>query len=405
MKILVVSQYFYPEQFRINDVCFELVKRGHDVTVLTGLPNYPNGEIYSGYEQKGNTSEIINGVRVVRCKLRPRHKGTINLIRNYFSFVKQANKLIGFLDKDFEIVYVYGISPITQALPALKYKRKYGAKVVYYCCDLWPEAVRGSQNGHKQLSKINPIYLVSKRFSKKIYKKVDVICTKCEEFNKYLVEICGADKNKLVVLNDYAESNYLKVKEHKTNDKTIDFFFMGNIGEAQRCDLIVEAASQLKHSKSFKIHFVGDGSFLEHLKGMVRDLSLEDLVIFHNKCSQEETIDYYNQADVCILTLSNKTATGLTPPAKLFSYMAAARPIVASIGGAAQRIIKEANCGFCADADNCEEFMHIIEKIITSRSRWAQSSVLCSSHCSQERRTRAASPQSWHLSHPRLRPS
>ena len=362
MKILVVSQYFYPEQFRINDVCFELVKRGHDVTVLTGLPNYPSGEIYPGYEQKGNTEEIINGVRVVRCELRPRHKGTINLVRNYFSFVRQANKLIKRLDKDFQIVYVYGVSPITQALPAIKYKNKYKVPVFYYCLDLWPEAVLGEQNGHKQIGKKNPVFLLAKLISKHVYKKVDKIGVKCNSFKQYLESYLRIDKTKITLLYEHAETTYLSVGEHPVDNGCLDFMFLGNMGKIQNCDLIINAFYKMKNNVPSMLHFVGDGSELNKLKKIISTYGISDRVIFHGYHPINEIIKYYELADVCILALSNKTMTGLTIPAKLTGYLAAARPIIASVEGESQTIINEANCGFACSADNVDDLRLLFDK-------------------------------------------
>lgn len=367
MKILVVSQYFYPEQFRINDVCFELVKRGHDVTVLTGLPNYPSGEIYSGYEQKGNTSEIINGVRVVRCKLRPRHKGTINLIRNYFSFVRQANKLIKCLDKDFEVVYVYGVSPITQALPAIKYKNKYKVPVFYYCMDLWPEAVLGEQNGHKQIGKKNPIFFFANKITKYIYERVDRIGVKCLLFKKYISSFLNIDETKIELLYEHAETLYLSVAETPFDNGIIDFVFLGNIGRIQNCEQIADAFSLLKDKKQAHLHFVGDGSDILNVKKKVIDLNLNSYVSFYGHCPIDEVLKFYNLADVCVLTMSNKTLTGKTIPGKFLSYMAASRPIIASIDGETATIIKETNCGYVCEADNINGLASLFQKVLDNQ--------------------------------------
>lgn len=366
MKILIVSQYFYPEQFRINDVCRELVKRGHLVTVLTGLPNYPEGKIYPGYEDKGDCVENINGITVVRCNLRPRRKGTKNLFLNYISFIRQANKQIKHLDKDFEIVYVYGISPITQAYPAIKYRKKVNkkAKVIYYCCDLWPESVRGTQNGHKEMSTRNPIFMIASLLSKHIYKNVDLICSKCLSFKTYLENKYNIDSKKISVLYEHAESNYLSVSPFPKNNGVIDFYFFGNIGAIQRCDLIVDATSVLKETNDFKIHFVGDGSSLGVLKKKVSSMNLDDKIVFHDRCNQIDVLNYYEEADFCLLTLSAKTLTGQTIPGKLTSYLASSRTIIGSIDGEAKRIIDESNSGYCCPADDERAFSKLMQMAI-----------------------------------------
>lgn len=366
MKILVITQYFYPETFRINDIVSELVKRGHDVTVVTGLPNYPKGEIYPGYEDSYKTISNYFGAKVYRCNLRPRYQGSVNLLRNYLSFVINANKVLKKINDRFDIIYVYGLSPITIALPAIKYKKKHSVPIFYYCLDIWPESVRDAQNGHKLMSKRNPIFIVSKIISKYIYKRCDLIATKCNEFIEYINSECKINKSKMKLLYEHAENLYLKVADVPKNNGIIDFMFLGNIGAAQNCDLIIKAYSNIRNLKMTHLHFVGDGSELQRIKTLVSNLNLNDYVTFYGHQSLEKVVDYYNLADVCILTLSNASATGLTPPSKLLSYMASARPIIASIGGSAKTIITNARCGYICPSSSVDSMTAIMEKAIIS---------------------------------------
>jgi len=369
MKLLVVSQYFYPEQFRVNDICRELVRRGHSVTVLTGLPNYPGGEIYPGYEGKADTEETVDGVRVIRCRLRPRHRGTVNLMRNYFSFARHAKRKIAHLDGDFDAVYVYGVSPITMALPAIRYQKKHRVPVIYYCCDLWPESVLGEQNGHRQISRRHPVFVAAKWLSSYIYRRMDVICCKCAEFADYIQQICKIPAKKTVVLYEHAEEDYLKVPAVPEDNGIVDFMFLGNIGKVQNCELIVRATELIRETPGFLVHFVGEGSELENLKKEVSERRLEDRILFHPRCDVSEVTEYYRRADVCLLTLSNKTATGLTPPSKLFGYLAAGRPVAAAISGAATTIIREAECGFVCEPDDVKGLAEQMCRMIAERDR------------------------------------
>ena len=367
MKILVVSQYFYPEQFRINDICFQLCTHGNKVTVLTGLPNYPTGEVFDGYCGKANSSEAINGVLVYRCKLRPRHTGTKNLILNYFSFVQNSKKMIKRIRKDYDVVFVYGVSPILQALPALKIKKKFNIPVYYYCLDLWPESVLGEQNGHKTISRHNLFYIISKIISKSIYKKVDRIGVKCNYFSHYLSSCLNIPLSKIGLLYEHAETLYLNVSPVPKHNGIIDFMFLGNIGKIQNCNQILFAFSKLVNKKSAHLHFVGNGSELENIKREVFNLNLSQFVSFYNQCSVEEVINFYNLADVCVLTLSNKTSTGYTPPGKLFSYLAASRPIIASIDGEAADIIRESNCGYVCGAGDVLGLSELMNEAIENQ--------------------------------------
>ena len=167
-KILVVSQNFYPEQFRINDICKELVLRGHDVTVLTGLPNYPKGKIFEGYEGKQKRKEIYEGIKIIRTYERERKSGgALNLFLNYYSFVLSSKKMVKKLEKDFDLILVNQLSPVMQTYCALDYKKKFKVPVLLYCLDLWPASLSaGGVSG-------GPIYKYFHKVSKKIYSKIN----------------------------------------------------------------------------------------------------------------------------------------------------------------------------------------------------------------------------------------
>ena len=361
MKILVVSQYFYPEQFRINDIVIELIKRGHQVTVVTGLPNYPEGEIYDGYENAHKSVSDYHGAQLYRCNLRPRKRGTKNLVINYLSFVFQAKRVLKKIKPEYDVIYVYEPSPITVALPAIWYKKKHKIPVYFYCMDQWPESVLGNGIGEKNL-----VYCIAKVISKYVYNNVDIIGNKCEEFNDYINSVCGIDKSKMCVLYEHAENSYLSVSEKPIDNGIIDFMFLGNIGMSQNCEVIVEAFSKITYQNRAKLHFVGEGSYLSELKKKVKQLYLENDVIFHGKHPIEEINSFYEMADVCLLSLASDNACGMTPPGKLYGYLAAARTILAAINGPAVRIINESKSGYVVDDNDVEGLAEAMQKIIDS---------------------------------------
>lgn len=149
MKILIVSQYYYPEQFQINEIAPELVRRGHEVTVLCGVPNYPKGEIFDGYDNPEKMEEVLDGVKVIRCKQVPRGHNPIQLVRNYISFVRESKKMVKKLPSDFDVVLGYQLSPITSMIAANEYKKMHGTPVVYYVLDLWPVSAEGMLKSKK----------------------------------------------------------------------------------------------------------------------------------------------------------------------------------------------------------------------------------------------------------------
>lgn len=360
MRILIVTQYFYPEQFRINDICKELVKRGNQVTVLTGLPNYPDGNIYSGYEKSYLNIDDYYGATVYRCKLRPRLKGAKNLALNYLSFVIQANRKAKEIRQDFDIIYVYGLSPITIALPAIKIGKKCKAPIAYYCLDIWPESVRDANNGRMLMSKKNPIFLCAKLISIYIYRHMDWIGTKCKEFVDYITKECHVPEKKLSVIPEHAEDVYLRAAEKPIDNGTFDIVFLGNLGKTQNCNQMIQSLSEIKEKNDIVLHFVGDGSEKENLIKQAQLLGIEHQVQFHGHYPIHETIKFYDMADVCILALSSETTTGMTPPGKLYGYMAAGRGVIAAIDGAGKRLIECSKCGICVKPDNVSDLKDAI---------------------------------------------
>ena len=361
MKILVVSQYYYPEPFRINEICEELVKRGHNVTVLTANPNYPDGEIYNGYENK-ESEEIINGVRVYRCKCRPRYKGALNLARNYIDFVIQANSKIVKLSEKFDCIYVYQLSPITSCLPAIKYKKKKKIPILLYCLDVWPESLRGSILGNKIGMKVFTL------LSRYIYKSADLIAVTSPSFKHYIGKLCNIEESSIKYIPQHSNG----VRQISRNDvtkqeKILNFVFMGNIGETQNLECLLKALSYIEDKKEFKFHIVGSGSSYEKCIKLATDLGVNDVVIFHGRYPKNEMKKFYSMADVCYVSLKEQGIVGNTIPGKVQEYMSAGKPILACMNGDTVKIIKEANCGICVPAGNDYELARAIKKMFNSR--------------------------------------
>jgi len=357
MKILVISQYYYPEQFRINDICEELAKRGNEITVLTGLPNYPEGKIYKGYETR--YSEIKNGVKILRCRIYPRKKGNINLVLNYLSYSIVASKTIKQLDKSYDFVFVYQLSPVISAIPGIRYKKKFNKPLLMQCCDIWPESIKDVIKNENSI-----IFRITKSVSRRIYNKADLILVKSPSFVRYLTSVCKVKENMIRVVPEHAEDTYLTIDEQPIDNSCIDFMFLGNIGLAQDSEVILKATSLIDKSLSFKVHFVGDGSDLTRIKKITEDLNINDYVVFHGRHPMDEMPKYYALADVCLLTLTNQNATGLTIPAKLTGYMAASRPVVGAISGDARTLIEESNCGYCVKSGDYIGLSNIMTKCI-----------------------------------------
>lgn len=356
MKILVVCQHYYPEPFRITDICEELVRMGHEVSVITGTPNYPLGEIYEGYEKGQRTDEVLNGVKVQHCKTHPRKTGTLNRLRNYFSFARSSKKYVKTLKEEFDVVFVNQLSPVMMADAGIAYKKKFGKKLVLYCLDLWPESL--CVGGIKQGSLI---YNVFKRISKKVYREADTILLTSRTFEGYMMEKFGIEKGKMGYLPQYAEEQFLSVKE-KAATEEFHLLFAGNIGLTQSMPTIIDCVRILKDEK-IVFDIVGDGTELESSKERAKDLSN---VVFHGRKPFAEMPAYYEKADAMLITLTGDSFVAQTIPGKVQTYMAAGRAIVGAIGGETKIVLEESQGGYCGEADNAEALAENIRKLIAS---------------------------------------
>lgn len=359
MKILVVTQYYYPEPFRINEICEELVNRGHNVTVLTGIPNYPDGEIYSGYINR-NSEEIINGVKIIRCASRPRYKGYLNLFLNYLSFYYAANRRLKHVRGNFDIVYTYQLSPITSSMPAVKYAQKKKIPLLMYCLDLWPESIVG------QISKKNYIFRVVRRLSEKIYKSCDRILVTSPSFTRYLELVCGVKTTVMRYVPQHANDVLPLIKN--TEHDSLNFVFMGNVGISQNVQCFIKACSHIKDRHDFKIHIIGSGAMLEEVISLAKELKVDDSVIFHGRKPKSDMPQYYGIADVCLVSLRDEGAVSWTIPGKVQEYMSAGKPILASISGDTEYIINDARCGKALKNDDIEGIAETIQEWVKNPS-------------------------------------
>ena len=358
MKILIVSQYFYPENFRINDLALELKKRGHEITVLTGLPNYPKGEYFEGYDDTKNCDEVWNDIPVYRCKLRPRKTGSVNLIRNYVSFVIEANKKLKKLqNRDFDLIYVFEVSPITVALPAIKLKKKKNIPIIINIQDLWPEnivAVTGMTNSII-------IGLVNKMVNY-IYRHCDLILTASPSFVSKIQERIK-DKDKVRYWPQYSTVNKTDEEVSIYNKDYFNIVFTGNIGEAQGIDLAIETAKVLKNKK-ICWHFVGEGRSKEKLEKLVNEYEINDRVKFHGFHPEKEIPKYLKGADAALLILKPNPVFEMTIPAKLQTYLACGVPILGCVSGEGKRIIEESKAGIVSEDISVDGLVKVCNQFI-----------------------------------------
>lgn len=371
MKLLFVCQSYYPEQFKITDIAESMVDLGHDVTVLTGLPNYPKGKIYPGYRWFKNRRQLINGVKIKRAWLIARGKSKIRLFINYVSFFIAASILSLFDNDNYDAVICYQLSPITMAIPAIIQKKRKKIPFLLYCLDLWPESVYAGG-----IRSDSFIYRVVKRFSIWIYKQANKIVVSSPSFESYFHNVIGIQEP-IEPLFNYAEEIFKPV-EVKSNTGVTNLYFAGNLGNMSSVITILKAANHLRDNSSIQFHIVGDGTQREYLEQYVRDHSLSNVKMYGH-ISLEEMPHIYHQADAMIITLTNNPIISYTIPNKVQSYMAMGKPIIGAINGAVNEIIETSGCGYCAPAEDWVGLSRVIvdfsHSSMDQRMKMAQNSL------------------------------
>ena len=355
MKILVISQYYSPEPFKVADVCEALAEEGHQVDVVTSFPNYPMGEIYEGYKNSLHKKELINGINVHRIFTIGRKSGFLFRILNYYTFSLCSTLFVNKLKKDYDVVFVYQLSPVLMANAGLRYKKKHNKKLLLYCLDLWPDSL--TSGGIRQGSLV---YRYFEKVSARIYRSCDKILVSSKMFASHLKEQFSIEN--ISYLPQYAESVF-KPEAVPAKD-TVDFTFAGNIGSAQSVETILYAAKILK-DENIKFHIVGDGSELEGCKKIADKHNLSN-VIFHGRKPVEEMPEIYKNSDAMLVTLIADPVISKTLPGKVQTYMAAGKPIIGAVIGETAQVIKEAGCGFVAPAQDSEKLAEVIREFLKS---------------------------------------
>ena len=344
MKILVVCQHYWPEPYPLPDVCEELVRRGHQVDVVTDVPNYPLGDIYPGYKNGKNRNQVHNGVNIHRTFTIGRRNNLFFRFLNYLSFAISSLLYVLHIKEEFDVVFANQTSPVTMSGGALAYGKKHHKKVVLYCMDLWPASLVAG--GVRDSSMI---YRIFEHVSKWIYCGADKILISSESFREYLEDNFLISTDKICYHPQYSEiffeSSPLAEKD------TVDLMFAGNVGSAQSIPTILQAAKILENHKELRWHIVGEGSKLDYCKKMTAEMGLNN-VIFHGRKAQDEMPRYFAMADAMLLTMFDDPFVSLTLPRKAQTYMAAGKPIIGAAGGEIPLVIEKANCGFCANADD-----------------------------------------------------
>ena len=367
--ILLISQYFYPEPFRVNDMAAEWVKRGYKVTVLTGIPNYPMGKFYDGYDYRHKRRECWNGVDIIRIPLIPRGNSRNKLLNaagmaaNYLSFIVSGRGWVKKNNIKADLVFTVEVSPMTQALIGTWYKKRYHVPAYLYVQDLWPENVV-TVTGIQSKAVIGPI----NRMVDKIYRETDEIFTTSPSFVKAIVNRkTKVDRKKVHYWPQYAEEFYRPMPRQNIDGipdgGSFKIAFTGNIGTAQGLGILPETARLLK-TENVKFIIVGDGRFLPELERQIEKRRVREKFILLPRVPASRIPEILSACNAGFISFAQTPLWEMTIPAKLQSYMACGKAIIASASGETKRIIQEAECGVCCEIGNAQALADGIRELI-----------------------------------------
>ena len=365
MRILVVTQYFWPENFRINDLALGLQERGHHINVLTGLPNYPDGMLFLGYRYLNKMRDNFNGINVSRAPLITRGSGNgTRLALNFFSFAVSASMFGLLLCKGrFDIILVYEPSPIFVALPGILLKKRKSAPLLFWMQDLWPESISATGAIRSKL-----IIKLVEMMVRLTYIGCDRILTQSRAFSQSIVQLGGKEESIYYYPNS-AEALYQPVfiesdaseKDHLPSGFIITF--AGNIGAAQDFETILNAAEELKVYKDIHLVVLGDGRRFQWVEKQVQLRKLKSTVHLLGRHPSEKMPRYFALSDALLVTLRREAIFALTIPSKIQSYLACARPIIAALDGEGARIVDESGAGLSCPAENPKALADAILKL------------------------------------------
>lgn len=371
MRLLILSQYFWPETFRVNDLASELIARGHEVTVLTGEPNYPDGQVYESYRANPDAFSAYEGAPVFRVPVIPRGKNSLQLVANYLSFVV-SGWLLGparLRGREFDAIFVFQTSPITSALPALSLRRRRRTPVLMWVLDLWPETLSaiGVVKSPRLLGLVG-------RLVRYIYRRCDRILVQSRAFYGNVERYAGGQE-KIRYFPGWAEPVLVEAghavepaPELAPYAGDFKLLFAGNIGQAQDFPAIVAAADLLRDVPDLQWIIVGDGRAAAEAKADVASRGLANKVIFLGRFPLERMPSFFAAADALLVSLRHEPIWSLTIPGKVQSYLASGRPVLGMLNGEGARVIEEAGAGFAGAAGNAAALAANVRRLMATTS-------------------------------------
>ncbi len=364
MKILIVTQYFWPENFRINDFIPELIAKNHEVKILTGKPNYPGGKLFPEFTKNPLSYSHYKGADIYRVPIISRGNHPIRLFFNYLSFVISGSVIGAWKLRKFEpdLIFVYEPSPVTVGIPAVILGKIKNSPVIFWALDLWPETLQ-AVGGIRSKS---VLFLIEKvvRF---IYNNCSLVLGQSKSFVKSIQTHCDYPERVKYFpswsekLPNFQKNNHqIFAPEIIRNNKNFNILFAGNIADAQDMPAILDAAKRLENMDNIKWIFVGDGRRFEWFKSEVQRMKLEKNFIILGRFPLDRMPSFFAHADALLVSLKKDPVFSMTIPAKLQTYLMTGIPILGMLDGEGSKIIKESNSGFCCPASDSESLSRAI---------------------------------------------
>jgi len=376
-KVLIVSQYFWPEDFRVNELATGLKKRGFIVEVLTSTPNYPSGKIFSKYKENPSKYSYFNDIYIHRVMQIPRGKNKLSLIVNYLSFAVSASIYCIFKlrKRKFDLIFAVQLSPIFSVIPAIICKKLFKKPLFFWVLDIWPDSL-----GSVKIKTNSYAYKILEKICSFLYSSADLLFLSSKGFKKRLNEI-GVTKPRLVYFPNWVEDIYSKdinlkskqgIEVHeimsKWSGKKI-FLFAGNVGEAQNFSNLLKGFKKSSSLDNIVFLVIGDGRFTDSLELMIDSYGLKNNVFLLGRYETSYMSYFFYYSDILVFSLIDIPIFALTLPGKVQSYMSSGSPIIAMVNGEAQELIRDSKCGYSVAPGNVKEFSILIDKCFNTPSQ------------------------------------
>jgi colanic acid biosynthesis glycosyl transferase WcaI len=358
MNILIVSQYFWPEDFRINELSKGLINKGHKVSVLTGTPNYPEGKVFPEYKKNKTSFSSYESIKINRLPVIPRGSSKISLAINYISFVISGLLISPFIlrKQKFDLIFVFEPSPISVCIPAIFLKYIKRTKLCLWVLDLWPQSLYAV--GY--IGKDSYLIAFIHKLVRFIYSKCDIILGTSNSFVNEIKKDCKHGQVVEFFPNwyetMYGKKNTKSAPEIEESKDNFNMMFAGNLGDAQDIPTIIDGMSLLKNEKHIKLFLIGDGKKTKWIKDYIEESNLNDSVILLGRFPAERMPEFFYHADVLIVSLKPHDVYDKTIPGKLQSYLISKKPILGLLGGEGADVIKDSKCGILATPGSPESF-------------------------------------------------